>query len=601
MTTQGLLRSQAETRPGTVALVDEGREPLSYRSLCGEAASLVGTLRHLGVRGSDRIAIVTENGPEFALAFLAVSSCASAVPLIPRYKKEEFRSSFNELRVNFAIVSAASRAACKEPAHDLGIPLLELAPAPQSPAGVFSLHGALGRDPAAEEPVDSRAEALVLQTSGTTGRQKIVPLTHENIYSAAGNIGAVLQLTETDRCLNVMPMQYIHGLSALLSTLSTGGSIACLPEFSEEAFYRCLQMYRPSWYTASPTIHQAVHEGAEEHRDIIEHCPLRFIRSASAAMPVPLMKSLEQDFHVPFIEAYGMTETSPQIASNRLPPADRKPGSVGRAAGPDIAVMDGDGRLQESDTVGEIVVRGANVMRGYENDPEANAACFTHGWFRTGDMGYLDADAYLFITGRKKEMINRGGEKVSPREIEGVLLEHPAVAEAVSFAVPHTRLGEEVGAAVRLRDNARASERDLRAFLLTRLADFKVPRHVLLVDAIPKSRTGKVQRIGMADRLGMMKTSQREDVTAGTGRPLRDDDEARLAQVWKTVLHLPSFNATDNFFDLGGDSLHANQILARIQQVFGVSISHVAFFEAATFEALCRLVKVEREQQGGAS
>jgi acyl-CoA synthetase (AMP-forming)/AMP-acid ligase II len=212
------------------------------------------------------------------------------------------------------------------------------------------------------------------------------------------------------------------------------------------------------------------------------------------------MAELEEAFGAPVIEAYGMTEASHQMATNPLPPEARKPGSVGKGAGVQVAIMDDDGHLLPPPSVGEIVIKGGNVTAGYENNPVANASSFTDGWFRTGDQGYQDEDGYLYLTGRLKEIINRGGEKVSPREVDEVLLAHPAVAQAVAFAVPHDRLGEEVAAAVVLAEGATADEKELKEFASKSLADFKLPKN------IPKGATGKIQRIGLAEKLGLAKT-----------------------------------------------------------------------------------------------
>jgi acyl-CoA synthetase (AMP-forming)/AMP-acid ligase II len=260
---------------------------------------------------------------------------------------------------------------------------------------------------------------------------------------------------------------------------------------------------RPTWYTAVPTMHQAILGRAANNRAVIEANPLRFIRSSSSAMPTQVIREIEQVFGAPLVESYGMTEAAHQMAANPLPPRERKPGSVGIAAGPEVAIMDPDGRLLPAGETGEIVIRGENVTSGYESNPKANAEAFTHGWFRTGDQGVMDAEGYLTLTGRLKEIINRGGEKVSPREVDEVLMDHPAVAQVVTFAIPHDKLGEEVGAAVVLREGASLAEKELREFAGKRLADFKVPRKVIFLDEIPKGATGKLQRIGLAAKLGL--------------------------------------------------------------------------------------------------
>jgi acyl-CoA synthetase (AMP-forming)/AMP-acid ligase II len=301
-----------------------------------------------------------------------------------------------------------------------------------------------------------------------------------------------------------MPLFHIHGLmAALLSSLLAGASVCCTPGFNALQFFAWLDGEKPTWYTAVPTMHQAILSRAARNQEIIDAANLRFVRSSSASLPPQVMGELEATFRAPVIEAYGMTEASHQMTSNPLPPRPRKVGTVGIAIGLDVAIMDKEGNLLPPNTTGEIVIRGRNVTPGYENNPQANAENFTNGWFRTGDQGIQDEDGYLTITGRLKEIINRGGEKISPREVDEVLMDHPAVQQAVTFAMPHPKLGEEVAAAVVLRDGAEATERDIRDFAAERLAPFKVPRKVLILTEIPKGPTGKLQRIGLAEKLGL--------------------------------------------------------------------------------------------------
>jgi acyl-CoA synthetase (AMP-forming)/AMP-acid ligase II len=331
-----------------------------------------------------------------------------------------------------------------------------------------------------------------------------VPLTQRNLAVSAANVSASLALTESDRCLNVMPLFHIHGLVAgLLAPLSAGGAVACTPGFDAFKFYEWMDELRPTWYTAVPTMHHLILSRASRHAEVIERVGLRFLRSSSASLPPPVMEGLEEAFGAPMIEAYGMTEASHQMASNPLPPDERKPGSVGKGTNVEIGIMDADGRMLPDGDRGEVVIKGGNVVAGYENNPDANAQAYTDGWFRTGDQGYVDDDGYLFLTGRLKEIINRGGEKISPREVDETLLQHPDIAEAVAFAVPHDKLGEDIAAAVVLAEGASLSDRDVRRFAADRLADYKVPRKVVIVDEIPKGPTGKVQRISLAEQLGL--------------------------------------------------------------------------------------------------
>jgi acyl-CoA synthetase (AMP-forming)/AMP-acid ligase II len=391
--------------------------------------------------------------------------------------------------------------------------VLRLESAAGAPAGHFALRaegGAGAATPSAAGFAEPDEIALVLHTSGTTSRPKIVPLLQRNLAASARHIGETLALGPQDRCLNVMPLFHIHGLiAAVLSSLAAGGSIWCAPGFNALQFFGWLKAAEPTWYTAVPTMHQAILARAKRNEGAAKAAGLRFIRSSSSSLPSQVMAQLEETFDAPVVESYGMTEATHQMTSNPLPPAPRKPGSVGVAAGPQVRLADeGAPRLlDDADAVGEVVISGPNVTPGYEANPEANAKSFFEldgrRWFRTGDQGTFDAEGYLRITGRLKEIINRGGEKISPLEVDEVLMDHPAVAQVVTFAVPHAKLGEEVAAAVVLREGESADERALRDFAAKRLADFKVPRTVIVLDEIPKGATGKLQRIGMAEKLGL--------------------------------------------------------------------------------------------------
>ncbi|HXH20687.1 MAG TPA: acyl--CoA ligase [Dehalococcoidia bacterium] len=495
-TVAALLRGGEASQP---ALISTGRLSLSHAGLRAAVERMRSQLRAAGVRRGDRVAIVLPNGPEMALAFLAVATCATAAPLNPSYREEEFRFYLHDLGAK-ALITLPGDAREAHAAAGEGILRIAIDREGDS-IGLSNSSATAFGDP--EEPAPDDV-ALVLHTSGTTSRPKLVPLTQRNLAASAANILRSLELTPEDRCLNVMPLFHIHGLMAgLLAPLAAGGSVVCSPGFDAFRFLGWLEAHQPTWYTAVPTMHQLVLARAERDPRAARKARLRFLRSSSAPMPPVVMQRLEVAFDAPLIEAYGMTEAAHQMATNPLPPGVRKPGSVGRGAGVEVAIMDDAGSTLGEGQRGEVVVRGANVMPGYEGDPQANAAAFVDGWLRTGDEGFLDGDGYLHLTGRLKELINRGGEKVSPREVDEVLLLHPAVAQAVAFALPHERLGEEVAAAVVLADGASVGERELREHAASHLADFKVPRKIVIVPEIPKGPTGKLQRIGLAEKLGL--------------------------------------------------------------------------------------------------
>jgi oxalate---CoA ligase len=482
------------------AIIEPAGPTITYAQLREQVAHLAGQLNALGIGRNDRVAIVLPNGPEAALSFLAVAACATAAPLNQAYREDEFRFYMDDLKAKALITLPDDAPAAHAAAGD---DVLRLAL--DGRLGTYTLlHKGAEVQPVTPTYAEADDVALVLHTSGTTARPKIVPLKQRNLIVSSGNIRESLALTPADRCLNVMPLFHIHGLmAALLASLSAGASVVTSPGFDAFRFFGWLEETTPTWYTAVPTMHQLVLTRAGRQKETVERTKLRFIRSSSASLPPTVMAELEQTFGAPVIEAYGMTEASHQMATNQLPPGKRKPGAVGLGAGVEVAIMDDEGKLLEKGGTGEVVIKGGNVTSGYENNPDANESAFTDGWFRTGDQGYQDQDGFLFLTGRLKEIINRGGEKVSPREVDEVLLQHPAVAQAVAFGVPHERLGEEVAAAVVLAEGATADEKELREYASKQLADFKTPKHIIILEDIPKGATGKVQRISLAEKLGL--------------------------------------------------------------------------------------------------
>ena len=483
------------------------RTGLNYAVLRELADTTVARLNELGVGRNDRVAIVLSNSPEMAATFVTIGCGATTAPLNPAYRREEFDFYLDDLAAKALVVEEGSDSPALSAAQDRNIPVFTLIADESKCAGSFRLEGKSAGAIAHPGTAEADDVALVLHTSGTTSRPKIVPLTQRNVTASAGHIAESLKLVAEDRCMNIMPLFHIHGLiAAVLSSLGAGASVHCAPGFNALRVFSWFDEIEPSWYTAVPTMHQAILSRASRNTESVEHARanLRLIRSSSSSLPPQVMKELEDTFDVPVVEAYGMTEAAHQMACNPLPPATRKPGSVGIAAGPEVAIMDeSDSKLIEIGKVGEIVIRGPNVTPGYENNPEANASSFTDGWFRTGDQGVMDEEGYISITGRLKEIINRGGEKISPREVDEVLMDHPAVAQAVTFAMPHDKLGEEVAAAIVLREGESVEESDVRDFVSGHLADFKVPRRVLVLDEIPKGATGKLQRIGLAEKLGL--------------------------------------------------------------------------------------------------
>jgi acyl-CoA synthetase (AMP-forming)/AMP-acid ligase II len=574
-----LLEYQAKRAPDAPAIMAPGRAPLTYGSLYQHINTMGRTLRTMGIGRHDRVAVVLPNSPEMAVAVLTVAMSATCAPMNPAYGTEELDRYFADLRPRALITQTGIDFPARRVALSRGVPVVQLSSAVDAEAGLFTLTGDEGSAPS-DEPVSPGDVALLLLTSGTTSRPKIVPLTNANICASACSSVTAVALTETDRCINMLPLFHGHGLTnVVLASLAAGASVVCTPGCDVNSFFAWLTEFRPTWYSAVPTMHQAILAQARRNGERLADCRLRFVRSASAPLPSRMFEELERTFEAPVIEAYGMTETaSSPIACNPLPPRQRKPASAGFPVDLDVAIMDERGALLPDGQTGQVVVRGASVMAGYDGDAIATAAAFAGDWFKTGDLGFFDEDGYLFLAGRTREIINRGGEKVSPKEVDEVLLKHPAVAEAVTFAVPHATLGEDVAAAVVLKPRRAAKPKDIRQFAIGRIADFKVPRQILIVREIPKGPTGKVQRIGLAAKLGLATSTALPRAFVAPRTPI----EKVLAKRWAEILQVEQIGIHDDFFASGGDSLLATHVLGHIYEVAQVEFELSRFFEVPT-------------------
>jgi acyl-CoA synthetase (AMP-forming)/AMP-acid ligase II len=472
----------------TAIILPEQEIRVSYGQLRNQVTALAEALAAVGIKRGDRVGTALPNGLPTIVAFLAASEAGTAAPLNPAYKEEEFRFFLEDTNARVLLLPPDGADQARRAAGN-SVPIFNVE---MDAAGTVALAGAPGR--ARYEAPDVNDVALILHTSGSTGRPKRVPLSHANLSISANNVARSYDLSSADVSLCVMPLFHVHGLVAsTLATLATGGTVVVPAKFNPLSFWRVVKDVNATWYSAVPTLHQLllarVEAGAPKPPGAEK---LRFIRSCSASLPPQVMHDLEAAFGAPVLEAYGMTEAAHQMASNPLPPGARKPGSVGPGTDVRISIRDENGNELAAGQRGEVCIGGPNVITGYENNPEANATAFFGEWFRTGDQGYLDDDGYLSLVGRLKELINRGGEKISPREIDEVLMTHPAVGEAVCFGVPHKTWGEEVAAAVVVRQPV--TEADLLAFCKERLADFKRPKQIHITEAIPRTATGKIQR-----------------------------------------------------------------------------------------------------------
>jgi acyl-CoA synthetase (AMP-forming)/AMP-acid ligase II len=574
-----LLEHHAKRIPEAPAILAPGRPPLSYGHLYQHIDQIGCTLRGMGIGRHDRVGVLLPNGPEMAVAVLATAASAVCAPINPAYGLDELNTYFADLRPYALITEAGIASPARQVALARAIRVIELSTALDAEAGLFTVTG----DPKGapfHEAFNPDDVAMLLPTSGTTSRPKIVPLTHANICASAFAAGKALALTENDRCLNILPLFFGHGINAtIMTSLAAGASIVCTPGYDASRFFDWLTAFRPTWYSAVPTMHQAILAEAHRYERATDYC-FRFIRSGSAPLPPRIFAELEQTFDCPVIEFYGMTEVaSAPVACNPLPPCQRKAGSVGLPVDLDVAILDEEsGAFLPTGQTGHIVVRGSSLMSGYDGNPAATEDAFAGDWFKTGDQGLFDGDGYLYLVGRSKEIINRGGEKVAPREVDDVLLEHPAVAEAATFAVPHPTLGEDVAAVIVLRAGVAATPTDIRQFISRRVANFKVPRQVLIVSEIPKGPTGKVARIGLAAKLGLASPEANPSAFVAPRTPL----EKVLAGLWAELLQVERVGIHDDFFSLGGDSLLVTAVLASVHELMKIDLDLSRFFEGPT-------------------
>ncbi len=576
-----LLETRAREQPAAIALLGPQRPPLTYAGLWQEVQGLANRLEVAGATPGSPVATVLPNGTGAALAFLGVASRFTGVPLNAALPAEEMRFYLEDTRARFVVLDQNLDSPVRQTARDLGLTVVEIGAGSVLPPGPPAVVHATFPDPG--------DIALILHTSGTTARPKLVPLSQANLLASACNIAEGLALEPADRCLNVMPLFHIHGLvGVLLASVAAGSSVVCTPGFSAAAFLAWVEEFQPTWYSAVPTIHQVVASMADQYRSRLPRHRFRFVRSSSAALSPATMRQLEAGTGAPVIEAYGMTEASHQMASNPLPPGLRKPGSVGLPAGAEIAIMDDAGNLLGAEQAGEVVIRGPGVLSGYGGEAGKNVTAFTHGWFRTGDLGRLDPEGYLFITGRLKEVVNRGGEKVSPREVDEALLEHEEVAQAAAFGVAHPTLGEDLVAVVVRKAGSHLDAPALRDFLFARLVGYKIPSRIIFVDEIPKGATGKIQRSTLQKRLGPQ--------LAADFRPPSTAIERSIESVLRRILGVSRLGLDDNFFALGGDSLSGIRAAAAISRAQGVALVATALFHHPTIAELVQAV--ERAKAG---
>jgi oxalate---CoA ligase len=589
---QAVIQEQAQRFPEGLALTAPTGLPLPYHRLDILLRSTLSRFKELGIGPHCRVAVVMPRGPEAIVSSLATMAGAVCLPLNPDFHEHEFRARLVRLMAHCVLTWTEAPPMLLSAARALGLPVVRAVLHPGGEAGEIRI---ADMDPVVlPEPCAGSAIAVgvVMLTSGTTGEPKRVPLTESNLCASAADIRRWMDLGPGDRFLCVAPPYHIVGITLVLASVSAGSCTFCAPGLDATRFFAWMEQFRPTWFWAAPSILRELLPLARQHRHIVDSCPLRFIRVGAASLSPEVLREAEEIFRAPVIENYGMTEAAPQITCNPLPPGKRKPGSAGLPAGPEVRIVSERGEPATAGVIGEIVVRGTNITSGYENDPEGNATAFRNGWLHTGDVGYCDPEGYLFVTGRQKEMINRGGESIFPREVEEVLLRHPAIADAVVFGMPHPRLQEDVAAAIVPREGTSVTDTEIRAYARASLMDAKVPSRIVIVSQIPRTAAGKVSRVGMVERLGMTPEIGHPvaTVTAQPGTPL----EEKLGDIWRQILGVERIGLDDDFFEHGGGSLLFAVLCQRIEQEFGPKASHLAaseFRALPTVRTLARVVE----------
>jgi acyl-CoA synthetase (AMP-forming)/AMP-acid ligase II/thioesterase domain-containing protein len=587
-TLPSLLASRAQSHPRELALVAPGNVSYSFEALDREVRRLAEHLRSLGLGRGDRIAIATPTTPEAVALVLAAAAVGTAAPLPLDLPKNEARARLEGLRARALLAFEATAPGLVSAAGDAAVAVLTATPS-AGESGI-AINGPTLERVGRDDRPEADDAAVVLHTSGTTADAKRVPLSHAALIHSATHGSASLALTPRDRCLCFSPLFHIGGLVvAAVYPVVSGASTALPPRFDPDAFFDWLDELQPTWYWGVPAMHQAILQRAPAHPESVKRSRLRVVRSGAAPLAPNVIEGLQRTFRAPVLEVYGMTETG-LVTSNPLPPRPQKPGSVGVAVGCELKVVGAAGAVLPAGAEGEVVVRGPAVMRGYDEDAcSGGDTVFRDGFLRTGDLGRLDGDGYLTITGRAKEQINRGGHEISPRAVDEALLAHPAVVAAAAFPVPHPRLGEDLAAAIVLREGALADAAELRAFAARRLAPARVPGRIVFVDAIPLGPTGKPRRDRLARALGL-------DLRAAavSGPRAVDAAEADMCRLWAEVLERPQVSPEDDFFDLGGDSVAAARIAARAGEALGLGLEPAALLEAPTPAALLLFARVRR-------
>ena len=597
-----VLESFAVRQPAAPALHAPGRKTLTYADLGAQIRYVRERLANWGVARGDLIAGVIPQRPEMAVACATVPAAATFAPLSPTLTPYNYTELLTRLRPKALVVRKGQDHAVRAVARQCGIAEIDLAADLGAPAGMFTLD-LLQRQESLSRGASSRPEwAYVLNTSGTTGRPKLVPLSHRRLALNAHAQGEWLQLATSDVGCHLVPSHHSLGLSsALMIPLLRGASVVCLPESDIDAFFAALGEYRITWLPAVFTVYRAILRRAPDFAEAVAGNSLRVMRLATGRLEPDEIERIEATFGAPLLTGFAMTEAY-TITHEPLPPRARKRGSVGVPVCNEVAIMNESGAICATGVVGEIVVRGPMVFDGYFDDAQATAAAFVDGWFRTGDLGRFDEDGYLYLAGRIKDLINCGGEKISPVELDAAVEAIPGVLEAATFALNHRTLGEEVAVAVVKEGNVTITESDIIDRVRQRVGPRRAPRRIYFVDQLPRTYVGKVRRAELPRLLGLdqpgaaapVEPAPQESATVPSAL------EAALAGLWISVLQVKHVGRDDDFFLLGGDSLRGARLLTSVNAVFGVELTIQALFgEASTVAGMARAI--EKVRSAGAT
>lgn len=554
---------------------------LTYGLLYSSMQAFAAFLREQGITRQKRVAVILPSGPEFAAAVLSISACAVCVPLNPASTSSELEGLLSWLRVDAVVLPANSihEATCRK----CGLPVLPMH---------FSLSGESGDFAPERASVAAQFDdwaqpddiAIVFHTSGTTAKPKIVPITHRNLCSPLPQYIRYFNLSERDSIISATPLFHAFGIHIMLTTtIASGGSVIFLPDYSVETMLAGVRDYRATRFGAVPVVLDSLADHVRRRELPPEPTGLRYIHTGGAAIKPETLLCVEAYFAAPVIVGYGLSELGVTLTASPLPPQDRAVESVGHVIHSEVAIVDETMAGLPPLTCGEVVVRGPAVFAGYENDPQANAASFAEGWFRTGDQGYFDHAGLLFITGRFKEIINKGGQKIAPMEVDEALQRLAGVRDAVCFPIPHGRLGEDVAAAIVLQGGAQLNDTDIRRMLRAELSEFKIPGKIVFIDAIPQNANGKILRNSL---YATLVAQTPELFCKGVYAAPQTAMEAELVEMWQPLLGLEAVCVREGFFSLGGDSLQAAVLLAQVQARWQVDLPVSVLLEAGT---ICEL------------